>query len=72
MQDGLSKGPVQRRVLFYGMGHGRYRLAADDPSRVVMTKGKREIFSLAEKQGSSAEKPPGGSLVGVASAQQEQ
>ena len=57
---------------FYGMGHGRYRLAADDPSRVVMTKGKREIFSLAEKQGSSAEKPPGGSLVGVASAQQEQ
>lgn len=72
MQDGLPKGPVQRRVFFYGMGHGRYRLAADDPSRVVMTKGKREIFSLAEKQGSSAEKPPGGSLLGVASAQQEQ
>lgn len=72
MQDGLPKGPVQRRVLFYGMGHGRYRLAADDPSRVVMTKGKREIFSLAEKQGPSAEKPPGSSLVGVASAQQEQ
>jgi len=54
------------------MGHGRYRLAADDPSGVVMTKGKRKIFSLAEKQGSSAEKPPGGSLVGAASAQQEQ
>ena len=70
MQDGLPKGPVQRRVLF--LWDGRYRLAADDPSRVVMTKGKREIFSLAEKQGSSAEKPPGGSLVGVASAQQEQ
>ena len=72
MQDGLSKGPVQRRVLFLWNGPGRYRLAADDPSRVVMIKGKREIFSLAEKQGSSVEKSPGGSLVGVASAQQEQ
>ena len=66
------KDPFSGGSFFYGMGHGRYRLAADDPSRVVMKKGKREIVSLAEKQGSSAEKPPGGSLVGVASVQQEQ
>ena len=35
-------------------------------------KRKARDFSLAEKQGSSAEKPPKGSLVGAASAQQEQ
>ena len=72
MQDGLPKGPVQRRVLFLWDGPGRYRLAADDLSRVVTTKGKRKIFLLAEKEGPSAKKLPEGSLVGAASAQQEQ